>query len=325
MSDRRSYILGIDGGATKTVALLGDEHGKTLGRGETGSSNYHNIGPLAASKALRRAARAAQTNANTLRLPDIAVVALAGIDSTKHRNVALRFVRSSRIARSTYVVHDSIAALRAATRGQPGIIVIAGTGCIAAGINAEGNYARAGGWGYLVDDEGSAYDIGHKALAAAFRYLDGRGAPTKLAAIFNRRFKVEVLSDAMNKIYRELTVDDVAALAPLVSSMAPYDNVSRQILNDAGVGLAELVGAVAKRLSMTRNQFVISTVGGTFHAGRYLSQPFMKRIRKRCPLARVVVRKIDPASGALSLAYCELQRRRSLARKSDEPYLAFLK
>ena len=171
------YVIGIDGGATKTVALIGTENGKILGRGESGSSNYHNIGTTAASAAIKRAVREALRQARIVGSnPDVAIVALAAINSPRDLAIAHRFVRATKIASRTLVVHDSVAALQAATHGKPGIVVISGTGCVAAGINREGNYIRAGGWGYLIDDEGSAYDIGKKALRSAFRMRDGRAS-----------------------------------------------------------------------------------------------------------------------------------------------------
>ncbi len=307
----RHYVVGVDGGATKTVALLGDEHSRIFGRGESGSSNYHNVGIPLAVKAIRGAVRAAQERAGVLGTPEIAVVALAGIDSPRDRVIARRFVRDAKIARESFVVHDSVAALEAATRGKPGIIVISGTGCVAAGINSGGEYRRAGGWGYLAGDEGSGYDIGRKALMAAYRALDGSGQPTGLTNAFKRRFRVGALEDALPEIYSNgMTVDEIARLAPLISRMASKDRVSRQILSNAGIALAELVCAVARRLRMAHVPLTVSTVGGVFKAGRYLTDSFTAKVRNECPFAKIVRPRIEPATGAFSLALREMQRRR---------------
>src|SRR3989304_5963934 len=157
------FVVGVDGGGTKTVALVGTVRGRVLGRSESGSSNYHNVGPIAASKAISRAVIEAQRQAGLVgRKAEIAVVALAAVDSVKDRMAAERFVRAAKIARKSIVVHDSLGALYAATRGSPGIVIISGTGCVAAGINKAGKHCRASGWGYIVDDEGSGYDIGRE-------------------------------------------------------------------------------------------------------------------------------------------------------------------
>ena len=306
----RRYVIGVDGGATKTVALIGTESGKILGRGESGSSNYHNIGTNAASKAIKRAVTEARKHARIREShSDIAVVALAAVNSPRDLATARRFVRATKIARMTHVVHDSVAALHNATHGKPGIVVISGTGCMAAGINKAGRYVRAGGWGYLIDDEGSAYDIGTKALKSAFRTLDGRAPRTKLAFALKRRFRVKMLENASPLIYSDgLGIDSIAGLTPLVSKLAPSDKVCREILRSAGVALAELACVVANQLRIEHDAISITLVGGTFKAGKYLLQPFQARVRKECPRAKVMSMKTEPVLGALALAVSEIQR-----------------
>jgi N-acetylglucosamine kinase-like BadF-type ATPase len=308
----QGYVVGVDGGASKTVALIGNGNGRIMGRGESGSSNYHNIGAPAATRSIKIAVTEAKRHAGlTGKKLETAVVALAAINSPKDRAEARRFVRNAEIARVSFVVHDSVAALYAATLGRPGIVVISGTGCVAAGIDRAGRYARVGGWGYLVDDEGSAYDVGRKALNRAFRAIDGRAPPTKLVPILKRRFRVEVLEDAQKQIYSNgLSVGEIARIAPLVSRAAARDQACKQILNDAGVKLAELACAVARRLKMTRDRVTVVVVGGNFKSGPPLLRPFKARIERECPRARIVRLKIQPAQGAFALAVSELRRKR---------------
>jgi len=308
----QSYVVGVDGGASKTVALIGTGNGRIMGRGESGPSNYHNIGAHAAVQSIKKAVYEAKKHAGlTGKKSEIAVVALAAINSPKDRAEARRFVRNAKIARASFVLHDSVAALYAATRGRPGIIVISGTGCVAAGINKAGKYARVGGWGYLVDDEGSAYDVGRRALSRAFRAIDGRASPTKLVSILKRKFHVNNLEDAQKRIYTNgLSVEEIARLAPLVSRAAARDQACREILRDAGVKLAELACAVARQLKTTKDPVPIAVVGGNFRSGRSLLRPFKARIKRECPRACIVKLKIEPAQGAFALAVSELRRRR---------------
>lgn len=293
--------------------MIGTENGEILGRGESGSSNYHNIGINAASKAIKSAVTEARKHARIREsYSDIAVVALAALNSPNDLATARRFVRAAKIAHMTRVVHDSVAALHAATHGKPSIVVISGTGYMAAGINKAGKYVRAGGCGYRIDDEGSAYDIGTKALKSTFRTLDGRAPKTKLASALKRRFRVKILENASPLIYSDrFGIDSIAGLTPLVSKLAPNDEVCREILSSAGVTLAELTCVVAKRLRIAHDVFPIALVGGTFKAGRHLLQPFQARVRKECPRAQVVIMKTEPVLGALALAVNELQRSHS--------------
>jgi N-acetylglucosamine kinase-like BadF-type ATPase len=313
----RRYAIGVDGGATKTVALIGTEKGEILGRGESGSSNYHNVGTDAASKAIKIAVSRARKRARIREsYSDIGVIALAAVNSPRDLATARDFVRAAEIAPRVFVVHDSVAALHAATHGKPGIVVISGTGCMAAGINKAGRYVRAGGWGYIIDDEGSAYDIGTKALRSAFRTLDGRTPRTKLASALRRRFRVKMLENASPLIYSaEFGIDSIAGLTPLVSKLAPSDEVCREILRNSGVALAGLTCVVAKQLGIEHDAFSIALVGGTFKAGRYLLQPFRARVRKECPRAEVLIMKTEPVLGALALAVSELQEPQITTRK----------
>jgi N-acetylglucosamine kinase-like BadF-type ATPase len=301
---RRKYVIGIDGGATKTIAILGTAGGKVLGRGQGGSSNYQNVGSARVISSIRRAVcKAREQAAIGRRRAEIAVVALAGVDSPKDERAAKRFVRKTNIARRTFVVHDSIAYLQSAFENQPGIMVESGTGCVAAGINSTGRYVRVGGWGALFDDHGSGYDIGRRALNAAFRAVDGRGPRTKLVSAVKQKFRLKNLEDLVYMIYSTgLTVDETASLARLVSKAAPYDEVSRSILQGAGTTLGELACVVAKRLKMNKNYVKVATVGGVFNAGKYLTRAFQKRVKQECPLAEIVKPRIEPAFGAFSLA-----------------------
>lgn len=312
------YVVGVDGGATKTVALVGTADGEIPGRGESGSSNYHNIGSHGAVQSIREAVSQAKKNASLgAKELEIAVVALAAINSPRDKLAADQFVRDAKIARRSFVVHDSVAALYAATQDRPGVIVISGTGCVAAGINKDGKYARVGGWGYLVDDEGSAYDVGRKALNRAFRAIDGRSPPTRLVSALRRRFRVKLLEDAQEQIYSNgLSVEEIARIASLVSKTAARDKVCREILADAGNRLGELACAVAKHLKMTNEQLTVHVIGGTFKSGHYLLKPFEARIREECPRARISTLRVEPAQGALALALLMLHGRGRLGKAS---------
>ena len=302
-----SYVAGVDGGATKTTALIADENGKVLSRGKSGSSNYHNVGVRAARESIRDSVKRALRNAGIEGKPKIVVVALAGIDSEKDKRIASDFVRDAKIAHTSIVIHDSVAALYAATNGGPGIVVNSGTGSFAAGINSNGQYARAGGWGYIIGDEGSAYEIGKEALNMAFRSFDQREAHTILVDRLKQWFGAKQLDELVSRVYAgDLTVEKIARLVPLVARAARSDRISRKILAAAGVELAELACAVARQLKMTKEHFMVAAVGGSFRSGQYIMRSFKSRIKERCPHARVVRLNVDPAQGSLAIALAKL-------------------
>jgi glucosamine kinase len=306
----RSYVAGIDGGASKTIALIADTNGLILGSGRAGPSNYHNIGRGPASAAIKSAIKEAKKKAGIREKPEIAVVALAAIDSERDLRVASRFVRDAKIAQTSIVVHDSVAALYAATKGRMGIVVNSGTGSFAAGINNKGRYARAGGWGYIIGDEGSAYAIGLNAIKMAFRSFDGREKNTSLADMIMRRFRIRRLDDLVSKIYdNELTVEQIASVAPLVIRTEHIDNISKAILIDAGNQLGDQVCAVASRLKMTRQKFQVGAVGGNFRSGKCMMQALRSKIKYCCPRARVTHLLVEPALGSLSVALKAFSRK----------------
>ena len=114
-----AFVVGVDGGGTKTIAIVATMKGEILGHGESGSANFHNIGPKAASRAIMQSVDQARKRARLYgRNAEVAVVALAAVDSARDRRIAEGFVRQARIARRSVVVHDSEAALYAATRGR---------------------------------------------------------------------------------------------------------------------------------------------------------------------------------------------------------------
>jgi N-acetylglucosamine kinase-like BadF-type ATPase len=298
------YVVGIDGGASKTVAILGSADGRVLGRGQSGPSNYQNVGATSAIHSIKHAVNEAMQQASVgRRRAEIAVVALAGVDCSKDERAAKDFVHKARIASQTFVVHDSIAYLQSAFPSQPGIVVESGAGCVAAGVNSKRRYVRVSGWGALFDDQGSGYDIGRKALSAAFCAVDGRGPYTRLVPAFKRRF---LLSDLHNLVYiihsKGLNVEEIASLAHLVSKEAPRDEVSRRILREAGTTLGELACVVAKRLKLDRSTVKVATVGGVFQAGKYLTMAFKQRVKQECPKAEIVRPNVEPAIGAFSIA-----------------------
>jgi N-acetylglucosamine kinase len=298
------YVVGVDGGASKTIALVGTEDGRILGRGETGSSNHHNVGAVAASKAIKDAIIEAKRRSGLRDVKlEIAVVALAAIDSSRDSRVATRFVRQVGLAKRSYAIHDSVAALYAATRGKPGIIVNSGTGCFAAGTSSTRRYVRVGGWGNLIDDRGSAFDIGMRAITMGFRMMDGRTPRTHLISVLKRGLRVKKFDEILDLVYvKRIGVDEIARLAPLVSKAATSDGVCREILKKAGLSLAELVCTAARELQLTGKRFSIYTTGGGFRAGPPLLGPFTSEVKKRCPKAQITRLEIEPVKGSFWLA-----------------------
>jgi N-acetylglucosamine kinase len=162
---------------------------------------------------------------------------------------------------------------------------------------------RVGGWGYLIDDKGSAFDIGIKAITAGFRMADGRTRPTELMTLLRKKLGVRMFEEILDNIYsNQIGVEEIAELAPSVYSAAARDKVCRQILREAGTSLAELACTTAKRLKMSNTPFPLAMTGGGFKSKRYFMEQFKSQVKNEFPHARFTRLKVEPARGAYLIA-----------------------
>jgi len=158
-----TYVLGIDAGGTKTVCLLADEGGTIVAEARGGGANLQAAGELEVEKVLHRVMEEALGDRAVV--PAAICLGIAGVDRPDDSAVVSAIMRRIGYKARIVVVNDALVALEAGAPGQPGIVVISGTGSISYGRNANGEAARAGGWGYVLGDEGSGYWIGRAGCA----------------------------------------------------------------------------------------------------------------------------------------------------------------
>lgn len=301
-------IAAIDGGKTKTSCVIFDDRGEILGFSTAGPSGL----ALSSETVRRNLWRALEScvSAAGVRLEDISLVVfgLADLDTKKYRTAAQELVNSLPIPTSTRVLveHDMITAYYAVTYGEPGVAVISGTGSIAFGMNAKGKGARALGWGWIFDDEGSAFWIAREALASAARYYEGRGAKTDLMEAIMRKYDIDDLLDIIYVVQSELEGDPakVAEIAEVVDEVASKgDEVAKDILVDAGVKLAEAAYCIAERLEMLEEPIVVGGVGGVFKS-ELVSNSFRNWLKPKLVRARIKdpIVGYRPAVGSVVLA-----------------------
>jgi N-acetylglucosamine kinase-like BadF-type ATPase len=297
-------FAGVDGGGTSTTCVISDSNGSIIGRGTGSASNYHNEGVQSAIEAIRTSLERAISNSRVKGIIQIeACVALAGLDSPKDMEIMTRAIKSIEVIPEALVVNDWRTALAGAFVLEPGVMLNAGTGSVVAGQDGKGHVIRVGGWGNIIDDRGSAYDIGKDALYAAMRHFDGRGPDTYLLGLLMKRLKVEEPQGLIERVYvQQMGVPEIASLCTLVGRAAVHgDRVAQGILEEKGEILGELVVTVASRLGMLSKPFKISLNGGVFKAGTYLIGPLKTMIRASAPLARIVRPELSPECGAILL------------------------
>jgi glucosamine kinase len=300
-----TYFLGIDGGGTKTQAIITDASFNIIGEGKSGPSNPHRVGFKEAVKNIVRATDEALKDAG-LELLDIAAACagVAGVSHPIHYHTMKEALDGSLGLDNLELVTDARAALTGALDGKPGVIVIAGTGSIALGANEAGEDARSGGWGPTFSDEGSGYDIARQALKAVAASFDGRSSETLLTKMICKELAIEKPSDLPSVIYHDdVKPAQIASLAELVSQAAQQgDEVAQEILERAGQELGQLAVAVIERLDMQQQSFRLACVGSVFNSGDFVLQSFRRTVLSVAPNVEIGSPIHPPTIGAVKLA-----------------------
>jgi len=261
-------FLGVDGGQSSTIAVIGDETGRVAGWGAGGPCN-HVTGPEGREKfvhALTESVGAACARAGvSLAAVEFraACFGLSGGAEDKRALIA-ELVRT----RDVVLEIDAVVALAGATGGEPGIITIAGTGSIAFGRNAAGKTARAGGWGYVFGDEGGGFDLARQGLRAALRYEEGWGPKTMLHALYLEAAGAKSANEVLHKFYStDFSRPRIASFGRFVGKAAlEADAVANGILLKAAAQLAALASAVRRQLFEPGAAVRVAHMGGAFQS-----------------------------------------------------------
>ncbi|HOU11519.1 MAG TPA: BadF/BadG/BcrA/BcrD ATPase family protein [Anaerolineae bacterium] len=294
-------LIGIDGGGSKTTALIADRDGNILGRGTSGPSNYLVIGAEAAYAALD-AAIAAATGGQPIQ-PAAICLGLAGAARPADQAVIRAWSDARYPGAPVVIAHDARVALAAGTPNGWGIAVLCGTGSMIYGEDQHGNLTRADGWGYLLGDDGSGYAIGQAALRAVARAADGRGPQTALTAAILDHWALKQPQDLIGHVYAPTTQRaDIAALAALVQAAALQgDAIAEAILQNAGRELAIGVEAVARRLKLT-GAIPCALTGSVILKGQSVRAAFVAATVERGLTLSPLTSVHEPAQGAVRLA-----------------------
>jgi N-acetylglucosamine kinase-like BadF-type ATPase len=296
------HVLGIDAGGSKTVAWLADAQGHVVGEGRAGGANIHHAGELGAEKVLYEAIQEAM--AADAPLPAVVCVGMAGMDRTDDRAVVGAIFRRLGFRGQVLAVNDALVALVAGADEDPGVVVVAGTGSIAYGVGADGVAARAGGWGEVYGDEGSAFWVGRLALAAVVRASDRRGPQTLLTPLVLRHAGADRIDGLVAQVYaRGDRRQAIAAMAGLVArAEADGDTVAREILSAAAGELTLAARSVVEQLGMRGERFRVVLSGGLYKMAPTVASQVAARVADLAPRAITGVLTDEPALGAVRLA-----------------------
>jgi N-acetylglucosamine kinase-like BadF-type ATPase len=295
-------VLGIDAGGSKTVAWLADADGRIVGEGRGGGANLHSAGELATEKVLYGVVRDAL--GERLEMPAVVCIGMAGLDRPDDEAVARGILRRLGCRGQIVAVNDAHVALVAGADETLGVVVIAGTGSIAYGIGAAGTAARAGGWGEVYGDEGSAFWVGARALAAVVRAADRRGPATALTSLVLRHADTDRIDGLVRQVHtRPDRRQMIAAMAGLVAKAhADGDRVAAEILKAAAGELALAARSVVEQLGMRGDAGRVVLSGGLFKMAPVVATLLAGLMEEVAPRAHTAVLADEPALGAVRLA-----------------------
>ena len=298
------YLIGIDGGGTATRICVADADGVIHGR--------HTAGPLNINGQSREEFQ--RTIREILELParmelrpedcDAIGIGAAGISNPQARVAIEEAFRANGYDAPVYVYSDGETALAAVFPECHGIILIAGTGSICYGRQEDGTVVRSGGYGHLIDDGGSAYDIARRMLAAVVQAEDGRGKPTALKELVYDRLDISGIPELVGYVYApERKKGDLAALAVLLDQAAAMgDRTAAEIEDACADELCGLVRPVLKRLPEEKN----IALGGSV---LLKNERIQMKVRDRIEMLRddvwIQAAKREASEGAVRLALRE--------------------
>ncbi|HSB28911.1 MAG TPA: BadF/BadG/BcrA/BcrD ATPase family protein [Pyrinomonadaceae bacterium] len=298
-------VVGVDGGGTKTEAVVMDSDLRVVGEGRSGASNPLRVGITNAAAAVREAIDNACATAKVRRTDLVAAeVGLAGARRRELRERMRETLLPLGIS-DLEVVTDADIALYGATDGAPGLVVIAGTGSICCGINSRGKRVCAGGWGPVAGDEGAGAWIARQALRAVAWASDGRGPQTMLTDLACNYFHVSTADDLTTAIYAPtITNERIAGFGKdVVEAAKQKDSIAEAIITDGGRELGIAAVAVIRALQMERDEFQIAYVGGVFRAsGEMILKPLRAEVAKVAPRAYFQPPHFAPAVAAARMA-----------------------
>lgn len=300
-----NYYLGVDGGGSKTLAVVADEKGRIVGRGISGCGN-HQLGAALAQQSIRQAVDKALARAG-LEREDIAYASfgLAGADREADFRI-LRPMIGAMGFKKHHIVCDTVIAMRAGTKQRDGVVLICGSGTNGYGVNAAGEEVQIGGFGYAFGDFGGGGDLAVEVFRTVVRSWEGREEPTSLTSLTLDELSFVSVEEMFHRFLDEGRRAP-HTLAKLLFQAAPVDEAARKILERQGLELGKVASAVIHKLGMGNDAFDVVLAGSVLTRGEgdYVVPYIESQVTAAAPKCRLRILALEPAAGAVLLAMDE--------------------
>ena len=299
------YCIGVDGGGTKTLTYLGDMAGNILDSCVFGPSNYYSSG-LENTKDVFESIVNYYCLKHQFDYSDLTFISLglAGVDREMDKQVIRDVFVELNITCDILVFNDARTALVGALEKDEGVIIVSGTGSIATGIR-DNRLVRAGGWGHILADEGSGYDIGMKTLITIMKSYDGRLSPTLMTEKAIEFLELDGVEDIIGFVHDPNTDKKKIAELSIVAVQAAKekDALALAILDESVEALLQMVNAVIRKLYSADESAELTYIGGIITNVGYIRDKFIMEIRKLHPNLTIKKPAQDGAVGALYLGW----------------------
>ncbi|MDC3414051.1 hypothetical protein NC797_06415 [Aquibacillus sp. 3ASR75-11] len=299
----QNRFIGIDGGGTKTTCVIGDNFGTIHGSVQGLSSNIQTKPLDEVKELLLRLIHDVTTKTDTTpSLINTIYFSMAGCGRTSDQQRLFESLRPH-IDHSIeiHVQVDVMGALAAGTWGEPGLVLIAGTGSIAYAYTSMGKITRVGGWGYLLGDEGSGFDIGRQGLAAVFKQHDKRGNETVLTELLLEKCNLSSPEELLSNVYSwKNRKEGIADTSKIVFKAAQSgDPVATCIIDNA---ILELVHLVETTLRVSETSNLPLVISGGLFSDQFFKGQFESKVRERIGEITIIHPSTSPSIGAFVLA-----------------------
>lgn len=296
------YIVGVDGGGTKTAISIANTQKEVISRYMVGPINVNGGNRRAITESFKDMCKHIESVCGSFHDVGHVCIGAAGISNPEVTQLMEKHMRENGYLGELTITGDQEIALYGAQCKLEGIILIAGTGSICFGVNRQGQRHRTGGFGYLIDDEGSGYSIGRALLAVLVQTEDGRIRESIIPQLVYDQLKMNTVQEVVGYVYDpQTTKKDIAKLAPILTLACERgDQQALKIADYCGEQLFKLLVPVMERLAMRESKIAIA--GSVLQKSPFVKQALAQRLRAHDPQAALMLPMADAAYGAVLLA-----------------------